>query len=228
MAENHHHTSENPIIAAIRSGDTKMRPRWYFVIQSILVVIAAVLILVLLILAISFIVFALEQNGGFFAASFGLTGWEILFLALPWSIILLSIALLLILIILLKRYEFIYQQPSLYVLLVLVVVIAIGSFFIEAVNFHTRIEENNIPVLENIYHYETTPQNYIYRGMIVQFLNNGFVLENTAGQTSTFLVPPGVTLNLTLFKLGQYVMVFGEPGASDTVNMYGIESGGKE
>lgn len=215
---------ENQIIAAIKSGNTKMRPRWYFVVRGILIIFAIILTLTLTIFTVSFIVFVLGQNGGFLATHFGLTGWEIFFEALPWSVLLLSLALLLTLLLLLKNYSFIYKQPALYILLVLVVVVSIGSFFIEAINFHTRVEENDIPILENVYQYETTPQNYIYRGTIIELVKNGFVLENIAGQTSTFILPPGVTLNLSLFKLGESVMIFGEPYNTGTVDMYGVQT----
>lgn len=222
--KNHHQASENQIIDAIKKGNAKMRPRWYFVVQGILIVFACLMTFFLLILAISFIVFALQQNGGLLATGFGLTGWAVFFHALPWSVILLSLALVLILLVLLKRYSFIYHQPSLYILLVLIIVIALGSFFIEAINFHHRIEENDIPGIETVYQYETTPQNYIYRGEIVELAPNGFVLENAIGETSTFQVASSAVLNLSLFKIGDFVMVFAEPYATATFDMYGVQT----
>jgi hypothetical protein len=217
--------SENQIIDSIKSGDTKMRPHWYFVVRGTLIAFALLVTFFLLILAISFIVFALQQNGGLFAAGFGLLGLGVFFQALPWSIILLSLALVLVLLILLKRYSFIYHQPSLYVLLVLIVIIAVGNFLIEAANFHRRIEQNDIPGIETVYQYETTPENYIYRGTIIQLLPQGFVIQEADGETSTILVAPGATLNLSLFKLGEFVMIFGEPTMpTATIDMYGVQS----
>jgi hypothetical protein len=223
MTDNQGSTSENKILDSIKSGGTKMRPRWYFLVQGVLVVIACLFTLFLLIFAVSFIIFALQQNGGFLAAGFGLAGWAVFFHALPWSVLLLSLALVLILLLLLKRYSFIYHQPSLYLLLILVVIIALGSFFIEAINFHSRIENNDIPVVENVYQYETAPENYIYRGEIVALLQNGFILQNAIGETSTFLLPPGVTLNLSLFKVGEFVMIYGQPYATATIDIYGAQ-----
>ena len=215
---------DNQIIHAIKSREAKMRPRWYFITRGVLIAISLFLILILLLLAVSFIVFVLGQNGGSFATGFGLTGWIIFFRALPWSVLLLSCALILVLLLLLKRYPFIYHQPSLYVLLVLVIVIGLGTFLIEALNIHLRIENNDIPVLENVYQYETTPENYIYRGKVVELIPNGFVLENAIGETSTFRVASSVLLNLGLFKIGDFVMVFGESHATASVDMYGIQS----
>lgn len=223
MAENHSSISENKIIEAIKSGNTKMRPRWYFVVQGILIVLAAILTFFLLILAVSFIIFALQENGGFLAAGYGVTGWETFFTALPWSIILLCFALVLILIILLKRYSFIYKRPSLYLILILIIVITLGSFIIEALNFHRRIENNDIPLIESVYQYETAPKNYIYRGKIIQFVESGFVIQNAIGQTSTFLDAPGVNLDLNLFKIGEFVMIFGQRQSTTTIDMYGVQ-----
>jgi hypothetical protein len=214
---------EDQIIKAIKSGDNKMRPHWFFVLQGALVIIAAITTFFLILLAVSFIIFALQQNGGFMAVGFGLMGWGIFFRALPWTVLLLCFALVLILLVLLKRYSFVYHQPSLYLLLILVVVIGLGSFFIEAINLHRRIEENDIPGLQMVYQYETAPENYIYRGRIVAFLPNGFILSNPAGETSTILIATGTTLNLNLFKIGDFVMIFGEPGATATIDMYGLQ-----
>jgi hypothetical protein len=227
MAENEDIKKENQIIDAIKSGNTKMRPHWYFVVRAILMVIALILTLFLVVYTISFIIFALQQNGGIMATSFGLLGWGVFFRAIPWSVLLLSLALILILLVLLRQYSFINHQPSLYILLLLIVVIALSTFFIAASNFHRRIEENDIPVIGEVYQYETSPENYIYQGRIVQLISGGFVLQNAIGQTSTFIVAPSTTLDLSLFTIGTFVKIFGQldPRASATIDMYGIQSG---
>ena len=218
---------DNHIFQAIKASNQKMHSKRYFLLQSILVAIAILLTFVLIIIAVSFIIFALEQNGGFLAAGFGLTGWAIFFRALPWSVVLLSLALILVMLLMLKRYPFVYKQPGLYLLLILIIVIALGSFFIEAINLHRRIEENNIPVIGSLYQYETTPANFIYRGKVIQLVQNGFVLQDLYGNTSTFIAASGTTLNVSGLAIGDHVLIFGEPEASatlPTISIYGIEN----
>lgn len=147
----------NHVFEAIKSRQSKMRPRWYFVVQAGLMILAVVLMFALVLFLVSFIIFALEQNGGLFAIHFGLNGWYSFLNALPWSVLLLSLALILILAVLLKRYAFVYHQPFLYLLLVLIVVISLTSFFLAASSFHRGFLHTNLPLIGSFYSYEMAP-----------------------------------------------------------------------
>lgn len=219
--------NDDIIIEKIRSGDAKMRSRSYFVTQGILALLAAVFLFLLILFLVTFVIFSLEENGGLFAIGFGLTGWAIFFESLPWTVLLLSLALILTLWILLRRYAVVYQQPFLYTLLILIAAISLVCFFIPPPLFQggvlQYVSENPLPVVSGVYEYETTPTRDIYRGEVLLLIANGFVLENALGHTSTVFMAPGAGAELEDIGPGEYVLIFGRLVASSTIEASGLE-----
>lgn len=215
------------VIDAIKSGKAKMRPRRYFVAQAILTVVAAVLLFFLILFLATFVIFALEENGGFFAINFGLVGWAIFFESLPWTALLISLAFVLILWILLRRYPLVYHQPFLYTLLILIAAISLISFFLSGPSlqggFMQYISQNQLPFVSGVYEYETAPGKGIYRGEVLFMITNGFVLESALGHTSTVFMAPGAGSDLSAIGPGEYVLIFGHIVASSTIEASGLE-----
>ena len=219
------------IIGTIKSGEAKMHSRVYFVVQAVLAVIGAIVLFFSILFVATFIIFALQQNGGFFATNFGPGGWNVFLASLPWTIFLLSLALLLILWILLRRYPAVYHQPFLYTLLLLIIVISIVAVFFFPSSIHGGIfryaSRNQVPVISNVYEFETAPPSDagIYRGLVVARATSSFVLENAAGQTSTVLVMPiDASSELRAADPGDYVIIFGHGVATATIQASGVET----
>jgi hypothetical protein len=222
---------EEKIIETIKSGKAKMHSRAYFVAQAVFVVLGAVLLFLLILFVATFIIFALQENGGFFAANFGPAGWGVFFASLPWTMLLLSLALVLVLWILLRRYSAVYHQPFLYILFVLIVVVSLLCLFISASSIHGGIyryvSRNPIPLVSGVYEFETAPAGGVYRGQVVTLSTSSFVLENALGQTSTVLVVPAAASSeseLGEIGPGDYVIVFGRGVATATIQASGVET----
>ncbi|HUC01854.1 MAG TPA: hypothetical protein VMA75_03035 [Candidatus Paceibacterota bacterium] len=215
------------VIETIKSGKAKMRPRSYFIAQAVLAIIAAALLFFLILFLATFAIFSLEENGGLFAIDFGLSGWAIFFESLPWTVLLLSLAFILILWILLRRYPLVYQQPFLYTLLILIAAISLVSFFLSGPSLQGGLMqyayENQLPLLSGVYKYETTPTRGIYRGEVVLMIANGFVLEDALGNTSTIFMAPGAGSELSAIGPGEYVLIFGRFVATSTIEASGLE-----
>jgi hypothetical protein len=219
------------IINTIKSGETKMHSHAYFMARAALVLFGAVLLFLLILFVATFIVFALQENGGFFAANFGPVGWETFFASFPWIMLLLSLALVLVLWIILRRYPMIYHQPFLYILFVLIVVVSLSCLFISAGAIHGGIyryvSRNPIPMVSGVYEFETAPANDVYRGQVVTLSTSSFVLANDLGQTSTVLVVPTAPSSgseLGEIEPGDYVIVFGHGVATATIQASGVEN----
>jgi|GEM_PF-2443790 hypothetical protein len=219
---------KDKVIDAIKSGGVKMHSRPYFIVRAVFVVLGAMLLFFLILFVATFMVFALQENGGLYAAGFGPSGWVVFLTSLPWSLLLLSIALILILWILLRRYSIIYHQPFLYVLLILIVVISLACFFLSAGLIHGGIyryvSRNPIPVVTGVYEFETSPMNGVYRGEAIMIATSSFILENALGQTSTVLLVPGAASELGGISPGNYVIVFGRGVATATIEASGVET----
>lgn len=218
---------EHEVITTIKSGKAKMRSRTYFVARAVFVALGAIILFILIFLAVTFIVFALHENGGLFAARFGAPGWGIFFASLPWTMLLLSLALILILWLLLRRYSVVYYQPVAYVFLSLAVLVALGSLFFSADAIHGSIyryvSQNQIPFVSGLYQFETTPARGVYRGEVVALATSTLVIEGGLGQTSTVILAPTGYAELAMLELGDFVLVFGHAINTSTIQASGVE-----
>lgn len=218
---------DNNIIDAIKKDRVKMRSRSYFVLRTVFAVVAAVLVFLIIFFVTTFMIFALELNGGLYAVGFGPSGWLIFLNSLPWSMLLLSLVLTLILWILLRRYAIVYQQPFLYVLLILVVVMSLACFFLSAGAIHSGIyrymSQAPIPFVSGVYQAETAPMNGVYRGQIIVLATSSFIVENDFGRTSTVFMLPATVSELTGIAPGDYVLIFGQGIATATIQAAGVE-----
>jgi hypothetical protein len=218
---------KDSVTQAIKEKNIKMRSRWYFVLQRGLAITGAVIVFFILIFSASFVIYALRQNGGSFAAGYGLGGFVDFIKAVPWSILLLSLALVLVLSILLKRYAFVYHQPFLYLLLFLIIVISLTGFFVAATSFHQGffkyVTQSKLPFLTGFYEYEMTPPGDIYRGTVTGYAQNGFVIANIYDQTSTIVMPSGVHFSPDTVNIGDSVLVFGHASPDGTITALGFE-----
>jgi hypothetical protein len=218
---------KDSVIGAIKDREIKMHPRGYFTFRTTLTLIGAVMLFFVILFVTSFMMFALDQNGGLYAIHFGPSGWIIFFSSLPWSLLLLSIVLIFILWILLRRYSLVYRQPFLYALLSLVIVISLASFFlpadlIQGGIFH-YISRNPIPGVTNIYQFETAPGSGVYRGQVIIIATSSFILGNSFGQTSTVFMVSGDSSELTEVMPGDYVIILGHNMATGTIEASGVE-----
>lgn len=224
---NKNEKDNDSVLAAIKDRDVKMRSHGYFVARAIGAAVAAAAVFILVFFVATFMIFSLQLNGGFYATQFGPSGWLVFLGSLPWSLLLLSIVLILILWILLRRYAFVYHQPFLYVLLLLVVVISLSYFLFSVETFHDDIyryvERNPIPFVSGVYEVETTPMSGVYRGEVVMLATSSFVLENGFGQTSTVLVATAAEPELAAVDSGDFVLIFGSSPATATIEASGVE-----
>jgi hypothetical protein len=226
MNMNDKNNSED-VINSIKSSQAKMRPRSYFAVRTTLILIGAILLFFLVLFMAIFMIFALQENGGFFAAHFGITGWGIFFGSLPWTPFLLSLVLLLILWLLLRRYPTVYHQPFLYILLILIVVISLASFALSVSTIpggiFRYVARNRIPIISGVYAFETAPMSGIYRGEVIVLASSSFVLGNDLGQTSTVLFVSTASGELRELAPGDYVLIFGHGVATATIQASGVE-----
>lgn len=217
------------IIAVIRSGKAKMRPRWYFILQSALITTAVVIVFIILVYIVSFSFFVLHQNGAWFVPVFGFAGWFAFLNSLPWILVLLSIVFILLLFLLIRRYHFGYHWPLVYSLLAILFVIIGGCLLVIQTSLYEQIFDPEVPQqfpligaydpLMNI------SSDNIRRGKIIGITSDGFVLRDIYGRLLPIVVTPHTT-NFPFganFKMGDIVVVFGEWSASGTIQAVGVE-----
>ena len=219
---------QEKVLTAIQTGQVKMRPRWHFVLQAVLLAVGAVLLLLTLVYLASFIIFSLRQTGVLFVPLFGSAGWREFFHSLPWILIFLVAVFLVVLEVLVRRYSFAYRQPLLASALGILVLVLFGGIIVAQTSFHRRLFEyarqGNLPVAGPFYRQFGMPHvDNVHRGTVLQIMPHGFVLQEMGGETSTVVIAPQTHLPLgDGFVLGNEVVVFG-PENGEVIQALGVE-----
>lgn len=215
------------VFEKIKSGQVKMRPRLYFVSKTVLVVFGALAAGIFILFLISFILFALRASGLWFLPGFGLRGFRIFFISLPWLLILISGILIVVLEILVKRFAFVWRKPILYSLLAIILVVFLGSFLIDRTPFHSglflRAREGRLPLAGPIYRGFGMPESHgVHAGVVLEIIENGFRLKKPDNQLLTIVVTPDTQFSSEKeIKQGDTVVVMGERD-DNTVRAFGI------
>jgi hypothetical protein len=200
----------------IKSGQIHMRPRFYFVLKTILIVFGAVLACLLILFLVSFIAFSLHANGLWLLPGFGFRGLGLFFNYLPWILILMALALIVILEVLAERFSFVWRRPIIYSLLAIILVVFLGSFLINRTPLHPglllRAREGNLPLGGPIYRGFSTPEfRGFHVGVVSEIREDGFIIKRPDGQLLTIIVnadtqfPSGKDI-----KVGDTIAVMGE------------------
>jgi len=114
--DNKQNNLKDRILREIRSGDVSMRPRAYFVLQVIALIVVALATLVVSIFIFNFIVFSIRINHTDALFLMGPRAWGTFFAFFPWTLLMLDVLLVLVLEWLVRRLSWGYKVPMLYLL----------------------------------------------------------------------------------------------------------------
>lgn len=217
----------NKIIAKLKSGQVKMRPKIYFIFKTSLIVLGIFVVVLFILYLISFIFFALRASGVWYLHSFGFPGIKGSLTLLPWLLIFICAVLIIVLETLLKRFTFAYRQPILYSLLGIIVFALLGSFIMGKTSLHpalfSQAQKGRFPVGGPIYReYGMAEFRDVHRGIVSEITDNGFVVKTRQGTTLTVVIIPETRFPLgTDIKENDAVVVFGKQ-ENGTVKAFGI------
>lgn len=168
------------ILEKIKKGEIKMRPRIYFIIETLLLLALIFLIVTLIIFLISFILFSLKMSGMWYLPRFGFMGIGIYLKSMPWLLIAISLILILILEILAKKFSFVWKRPIFYSLIIIILISLLGVFLVEKISFHPRMflesRQRDSHFMSPIYRDSNLKD--IHRGVVEEILEDGFIILN--------------------------------------------------
>ncbi|MFH0712361.1 MAG: hypothetical protein V2A55_00665 [Candidatus Jorgensenbacteria bacterium] len=220
-------TIKESIVAKIKSGEVRMRPRWHFILETLLVIVGIMIVVLALLYLVSFSLFILRQNGVWFVTAFGSRGIGRFFASLPWIIILSGVVFVAILEILARRYSFVYRKPLLYSLIGIVVIVSAGGFFVSRVGIHEKFfrlaEEKRLPIGGALYErYGMRDFEDVYPGTFVATTTEGFQLTGPDGKTFTVKLSPRTRFPFGAeFVSGDNVVVLGDR-EGDVIDAFGV------
>lgn len=227
MNDTSHNRIRDLVLEKIKTGKAHMRPRWHFVLKTVLAVTGLVIIAVVAVYVASFVVFVFHHTGMEFLSGFGLRGLGRLLISLPWIVIGLGLVFVGILELLVRHYPFAYRKPLLYSLVGVVGVVVAGSFVVAKTSFHEgllmRVRQGRLPIVAPLYRgFELERGRHTHIGSITTFVDEGLRMKDRAGDDLFVIVnsdtsfPRGVD-----FQEGDFIFVLGDRDR-DTIKALGI------
>ncbi len=225
--ESDKNTIQERVLEAIKTGEVAMRPRWHFVLKTLLMTFGVIIVLLALLYFASLIIFGLRETGIILTPSFGFRGIFIFLKSLPWLLVILLLVFIIILEILVRHYSFAYRRPLLYSALAIVLLVCVGGWVITRTPFHGVImkytEQKKIPVVSPFYEKVRRPVfKDVHTGQIIFITPIGFDMRNPSETILMIHVTSRTKLQKHIeFTVGDRVMVIG-PRVGDRVEAFGV------
>lgn len=230
-----HSDIQNAVLDKITQGVVSMRPRRYFVLQSLVLLGIAGGILTLSIFIVSFVHFQLAVNGHYALLSFGYRGFFALLSVVPWLLVAVDLVLLAVFEALIRHFKFGYRRSVLYLFIVCLILAGVAGLSLEEVtgyqhHLYEASEKNALPpFIEETYKgaYQKPPEaSGLFRGVVEDVQPASFTmshndLDNDEDDGSwTVSLEEGIAL--PLLSVGDRVYVAGTR-TNDTIEAYGIQ-----
>ncbi len=209
-----------------------MRPRVYFVLQIVFIVLLSIAILLLSVFVLSFIFFSLHESGEQFLLGFGVRGMLTFVTLFPWAALLATLALLSLLEWLLRYFKFGYRLPILRIFIGISAITFIASVLVTVTPLHSsllgRAEQNELPIIGEFYEavHDSHESQGIFRGEIMSIRGNTFIISynnnNLDTDDGTWTVIPPTGFNLSAIHVGEIVYVAGTL-MQGSIHAYGIQ-----
>lgn len=220
---------QETVLAEIKTGNTRMIPKWHFVLKAALIAVGLIIVLVILLYLASFMFFILNKSGAWLLPVFGLRGVSAFMASFPWLLTLAGFVFVVLLEMLLRHYSFAYKKPLLYSMLGIVFIVTGASVIILHTSFHEglylRAQTGSLPFVGQLYNNYDTEQGQesdVHVGMIREMTEDGFRIDNPRGGTVSIIITSQTSFPYGIdFQSGDRVIVLG--GWNDNiVQAYGI------
>jgi preprotein translocase subunit SecG len=223
------------ILADISSRNTRVYPRIYFVLRTVLVAIVAILVLVVSIFIFNYVFFSLRVSGQEDLLNFGARGFSSFLEHFPWLLLALDLILTLLLEWLLRRFRFGYRSPILYLLLgIFAVTISAGYLMDRATRVDDALlyqaDRNSLvgpfnEIYENIRGSHLVDEG-VCECQIIKIDGNVLTardINSTSDLPLTVVLPANYTLPSSV-QAGSVVFVAGMLRPSNTVQAFGLST----
>jgi len=215
MSENNNNGNsiKEKIIERIKRGEVKMRPKFYFLLKTILVIFAIFFLLFLILFLVSFVCFHLRLIGLWYLPFFHPKFFWFYFKLLPWLLIIFCLLLILLVEILAKRFSFVWRKPIVYSLLVIVFFALIGGLLFEKTGLHPHLffqtREGKMPLMAPLYqHFGRPPFGELNRGIVEEINEGRFKIRTFGNQLLEVYFSENIPF--TEIKEGDSVVVIGK------------------
>ncbi len=197
----------------IQQQKIEVKNKKYFVFQNILSMTSGVLFVLLILFCFSSIFFFVSHNNLLLFSHFGLRGWQTLFLAFPWGLLVLTIVLIFLLEFIFKKYQLVYRRPLVYSLGIFLVFTFIFGSIIARTSWHDDLLEQarsrHLPVLGGMYRNFDEPKN-LHIGKLREQTEFMWVMQSRRGDLQFVLISANTNFPQgDNFNIGDFLLVSG-------------------
>lgn len=219
----HNKKMKDAILKRIQREKVTMRPKAYFTLKLLALILVAAAILFISVLLATFILFSLRINGHESLLGFGSRGFFAFLHLFPWMLLIIDGVLIIFLEWLLKKFKFGYKSPTLYLLLGILVVTAGVAIILDR---HTPLNDRLLnradvqglpPPLNDFYEgarRSHSLESGVCRCTIVDIQGNILLVKESRNESTTtvqvvipFDSPFATTTSL---RIGDQIFIFGD------------------
>lgn len=207
------------VLREIREKHIAIKPRWQFVLKTILIIFVLSIVALYILFHTSFLFYSLHCNGSLFLPQFGMSGIKRLLWSFPWLWAIAGIFLTVIFGIIIEKKTKAYRFPLLYTVISIIIVVALIGVLCVILPIHPALRKINegakIPIIGPLYN--GLPENELfktYMGEVSALQKDSFTLINRNGRSETIYLEPQTNLpNGFQLENGIEVMIIGEEKA---------------
>jgi len=214
--QKNHQQLREQVLAKIKSGSVKMKPRFSFILRALLLISGLVIAALLVLYLISFVFFMLRSNGTWLAPVFGLRGLGLFMTSLPWLLLLVIGLFVVVLEILVRHFSFGYRRPLLYSVFGILFVLGFTGFIVAQTPLHEglweRAENERLPLAGTLYKglRQEMPED-LFQGIVLTLTEQGFHMQSIEEEILLVEINEHTRLPFgSEFIPGDMVMVIGE------------------
>lgn len=199
------------IINQIEQGRLKMKPRWHFVSQAIMLVVLMIIILISLLYLFSFFFFATRTSGLWHLVAFGPRGLMALVGAFPWLLFGSILVFIIILEVLIRKFSFGWRRSFVYTFLGIILIASFASWLLAQSSFHDdfyrQAWNNHLPLVGPLYRQQARIEfDNIYRGEIIVLDEEKLQIKTEDGQELEFPRSDRIKRSMNDFRAGERIM----------------------
>lgn len=215
------------LLDKIHGGEIKMKSKSYFALRSVAYVIGLILTFGLVFYLTSFTHFVLQSKGLLMLPEFGFRGLGLMFISLPWLLVILIVTLVVLIEILSKHFKFIYRKPLVYSTVLVMVVVLLGSMVLARTHLHYSLAnialDRDLPIAGPLYkHYNKMYFKHAHLGTVLETADDQLIIELPDTSQIIVLITAATRLpRKDKITTGDLVMVGGSKD-NGTIEAFGI------
>ncbi len=145
------------LMSQIRKDELKMKSKWLFIAKKLGLKSGLALTILLLMFLINGFFYYIKTNNVLMPLHYGPAFWQKLLHSLPYDLILIIIVLGVVLNFIIKKFDFSYKKPFVFIFTAFIILTIIGAFAVFATDFNNLLKENlakcpfKIPYISDFY-----------------------------------------------------------------------------